>query len=107
MSQLTMEYGGTCKRPDSAARVRTLGKIYANNVTDPDGDSVAVQFQASWDAGDGKGTIARWSPARTTSKPSGSGFTISLPTSIPANKQIAWYVRSYDGAQYSPWSTAA
>lgn len=106
MSQLTMEYGGTCKRPDSAARVRTLGKIYANNVTDPDGDSVAVQFQASWDAGDGKGTIARWSPARTTSKPSGSGFTISLPTSIPANKQIAWYVRSYDGAQYSPWSTA-
>ncbi|MEU4505314.1 MULTISPECIES: LamG-like jellyroll fold domain-containing protein [unclassified Streptomyces] len=106
MSQLTMEYGGTCKRPDSAARVRTLGKIYANNVTDPDGDSVSVQFQASWDAGDGKGTIARWSPARTTSKPSGSGFTISLPTSIPANKQIAWYVRSYDGAQYSPWSTA-
>ncbi|MFD7491899.1 LamG-like jellyroll fold domain-containing protein [Streptomyces sp. NPDC059832] len=106
MSQLTMEYGGTCKRPDSAARVRTLGKIYADNVTDPDGDSVSVQFQASWDAGDGKGTIARWSPARTTSKPSGSGFKISLPTSIPANKQIAWYVRSYDGAQYSPWSTA-
>ncbi|MFJ4740143.1 LamG-like jellyroll fold domain-containing protein [Streptomyces sp. NPDC088775] len=106
MSQLTMEYGGTCKRPDKAARVRTLGKIYADKVTDPDGDSVSVQFQASWDAGDGKGTIARWSPARTSSKPSGSGFNISLPTSIPANKQIAWYVRSYDGAQYSPWSSA-
>ncbi|MFF2962127.1 LamG-like jellyroll fold domain-containing protein [Streptomyces sp. NPDC057963] len=106
MSQLSMEYGGTCKRPDSAARVRTLGKIYANNVTDPDGDSVSVQFQASWDTGDGKGAVARWSPARTTSKPSGSSFAISLPTSIPPNKQIAWYVRSYDGAQYSPWSTA-
>ncbi|WP_406740655.1 LamG-like jellyroll fold domain-containing protein [Streptomyces atratus] len=106
MSQLAMEYGGTCKRPDSAARVRTLGKIYANNVTDPDGDSVSVQFQASWDTGDGNGAVARWSPARTTSKPSGSSFAISLPTSVPANKQIAWYVRSYDGAQYSPWSTA-
>lgn len=29
--------------------MRTLGKIYANNVADPDGDSVAVQFQAKWD----------------------------------------------------------
>lgn len=48
-SQLTMEYGGTCKPASKAARVRTLGKITANNVTDPDKDSVSVQFQASWD----------------------------------------------------------
>ncbi|MFI9628751.1 LamG-like jellyroll fold domain-containing protein [Streptomyces sp. NPDC052042] len=106
MSQLSMEYGGTCKRPANAAKVRTLGTIRANNVTDPDKDNVSVQFQASWDAGDGKGNIARWSPARTSSKPSGSSFAISLPTSIPPNKQISWYVRSYDGAQYSPWSHA-
>ncbi|QEU90761.1 LamG-like jellyroll fold domain-containing protein [Streptomyces kanamyceticus] len=106
MSQLTMEYGGVCKKPGSAPRVRTLGKIYANNITDPDKDSVSVQFEAKWDAGDGKGLIARWKPARTSAKKSGSNFSVSLPKSIPANKQVHWYVRSYDGAQYSPWSWA-
>ncbi|MEV7034182.1 LamG domain-containing protein [Streptomyces sp. NPDC093272] len=99
MSQLTMQYGGTCKKPDSAARSRTLGTIYANSVTDPDGDSVSVQFQAQWDTG-------TWKPDRTGFKKSGSDFAISLPTSIPENKQIHWYARSYDGAQYSPWSYA-
>ncbi|MBB1243900.1 LamG domain-containing protein [Streptomyces durbertensis] len=106
MSQLTMEYGGTCKRPENPARVRSLGKIYANNVTDPDGDNVSVQFQAKWDNGDGKGLIARWKPARTTAKKSGSSFSISMPTSIPQNRTVHWYARSYDGAQYSPWSYA-
>ncbi|MEU8351341.1 LamG-like jellyroll fold domain-containing protein, partial [Streptomyces sp. NPDC048845] len=104
MSQLTMEYGGTCKKPDDKARVRTLGKVYANNITDPDKDSVSVQFQAKWDTGDGKGLIARWKPGRTTSKKSGSDFAITLPSSVPKNKNVHWYVRSYDGAQYSPWS---
>lgn len=106
MSQLTMEYGGACKKPADAARVRTLGKIYANNITDPDGDNVAVQFEAKWDSGDGKGLIARWKPALTSFKKSGSSFSISLPSTVPQNKQIHWYVRSYDGAQYSPWSHA-
>ncbi|WP_406729512.1 LamG-like jellyroll fold domain-containing protein [Streptomyces sp. GD-15H] len=106
MSQLTMEYGGTCKKPAAAARVRTLGTIYANSVTDPDGDPVAVQFQAKWDAGDGKGLIARWNPALTSSKKSGSNFSISLPSTVPENKQVHWQARSYDGAQYSPWSSA-
>ncbi|WP_228449711.1 LamG-like jellyroll fold domain-containing protein [Streptomyces alkaliterrae] len=106
MSQLTMEYGGTCKRPENPARVRSLGKIYANNVTDPDGDNVSVQFQAKWDSGDGKGLIARWKPSRTTAKKSGSSFSISLPSSIPQNRTVHWYARSYDGAQYSPWSYA-
>nr|WP_234307661.1 MULTISPECIES: LamG-like jellyroll fold domain-containing protein [unclassified Streptomyces] len=105
MSQLTMEYGGACKKPANAARVRTLGEIYANNVTDPDGDKVAVQFQAKWDSGDGKGLITRWKPSLTSSKKSGSDFAVSLP-SVPANKQVNWYVRAYDGAQYSPWSYA-
>ncbi|MGW8384374.1 LamG-like jellyroll fold domain-containing protein [Streptomyces albidoflavus] len=106
MSQLAMEYGGTCKKPAGAAKVGTLGKIYAKNVTDPDSDNVSVQFQAKWDSGDGKGLIARWSPARTSAKKSGSTFSISLPTGIPPNKQVHWYVRSHDGAQYSPWSHA-
>ncbi|MFE9921101.1 LamG-like jellyroll fold domain-containing protein [Streptomyces sp. NPDC005774] len=106
MSQMIMEYGGTCKKPSAAPRVRTLGTIRANNVTDPDGDPVAVQFEAKWDTGDGKGLIARWKPKLTSFKKSGSSFPISLPTSVPQNKQINWYVRSYDGAQYSPWSHA-
>ena len=105
MSQLTMEYGGTCKKPDSAARVRTRGKAYVNNVTDPDGDKVALEFQAKWDAGDGKGLIVRWKPDRTAPKKSGSDFSITLPKVTP-NKQVHWYVRTHDGGQYSPWSTA-
>ncbi|MGX1886308.1 LamG-like jellyroll fold domain-containing protein [Streptomyces sp. NPDC055287] len=97
MSQLSMQYGGTCKKPGSAKRNRSLGTIYADNVTDPDGDNVSVQFQASWDGGS-------WKPERTKTKKSGSDFSISLPSSIPQNKQIHWYVSSYDGAQHSPWS---
>ncbi|MER6194921.1 LamG-like jellyroll fold domain-containing protein [Streptomyces cyaneofuscatus] len=114
MSQLTMEYGGVCKRPDSPPRVRTLGEISIDNVTDPDRDPVAVEVQASWDAGDGKGMIGRWN-TRTSYKPSGSRFPLSLPTTIPQNKLIGWHVRSLDGdpnaapdrrGQYSPWSSA-
>lgn len=101
-SQLTMEYGGTCKPSASAVRVRTLGKLYANNVTDPDGDSVAVQFQASW----GTNNTPQWKPARTAAKKSGSSFVVTLPSSIPKNTKINWYVRVWDGAQYSPWSYA-
>ncbi|MFD9863444.1 LamG-like jellyroll fold domain-containing protein [Streptomyces alboflavus] len=104
MSQLTMTYGGVCKKPDKAARVRTLGLIKANEVTDPDKDKVSVQFQAKWDAGNGK--TGSWKPDRTSSKKSGSDFSISLPKSMPENKQVNWYARVYDGAQYSPWSYA-
>ncbi|WP_244793155.1 LamG-like jellyroll fold domain-containing protein [Streptomyces sp. BJ20] len=99
MSQLTMTYGGTCKTPYPPARVRTLGTIRANNVTDPDGDNVGVQFQAKWDGGS-------WSPTRAAGKASGSSFAISLPSSIPKNKTVRWYARVFDGAQYSPWSHA-
>ncbi|MFE7314176.1 LamG-like jellyroll fold domain-containing protein [Streptomyces sp. NPDC057555] len=102
-SQLTMEYGGSCKKSDVPARVRTRGKLYANNITDPDGDDVSVQFQASWDAHDGKGTIARWKPGLTTAKKSGSSFSVMAPVT-PSSTKVNWYVRVYDGAQYSPWS---
>ncbi|QFY10214.1 LamG domain-containing protein [Nonomuraea phyllanthi] len=99
MSQLTMQYGGVCKQPGDAPWVRSLGMIYANNITDPDGDNVSVQFQAAWDGG-------TWQPARTTAKRSGSDFSLRLPSSIPEDKAVRWYVRVYDGEQYSPWSHA-
>nr|WP_307854091.1 LamG-like jellyroll fold domain-containing protein [Streptomyces sp. RG38] len=56
MSQPTREDGGTCEKPSSAARVRGLGEIHADNVTDPDGD----------------GVTAGWKPAMTAVKRSGS-----------------------------------
>ncbi|MYV49651.1 hypothetical protein GT031_29895 [Streptomyces sp. SID2888] len=106
MSQLTMEYGGTCRGPSDPAYVRSLGQISANDVTDPDGDRVAVEFQASWDSGDGKGVIARWKPALTSYKMSGSSFSMNLPADVPKNQQIHWRARAYDGTQYSPWSSS-
>ncbi|MFF7264882.1 LamG-like jellyroll fold domain-containing protein [Streptomyces sp. NPDC008159] len=112
MSQLTMRYGGTCKKSENAPRIRSLGTIYANDVKDPDGDDVAVQFQAKWDSGDGKGLITRWRPELSKYKPSGSDFPITLPSSVPTNKQIHWYARVKDkglddvDGNYSPWSYA-
>lgn len=110
-SHLSMDPGGTCKKPASKARVRMLPKIWAKNVTDPDKDQVSVQFQALWDTGDGKGTVARWTSAKMTPKASGSDFVTTLPASIPKNTNINWDVRAvdyYEGAaySYSPWSNA-
>ncbi|MYZ34163.1 LamG domain-containing protein [Streptomyces sp. SID4917] len=102
MSQLSQDPGGSCS--STARRVRILPTLRANAVTDPDGDSVAVQFQATWDAGDGKGRIPRWTSAKSTSKKSGSDFSVTMPSSITKNVTIGWHVRSYDGAQWSPWS---
>ncbi|MFJ4714209.1 LamG domain-containing protein [Streptomyces sp. NPDC088785] len=99
-SQLIMEYGGTCKPASNPARVRTLGKINVNNVTDPDGDPVALEVQAAWD---GK---VQWKPARTTATRSGYSFNLSLPSSIPPGKTVNWYARVWDGSTYSPWSYA-
>ncbi|WP_436845582.1 LamG-like jellyroll fold domain-containing protein [Streptomyces shenzhenensis] len=104
LSQLTMSPGGSCVPADKMVRIRSTATVRANDVTDPDGDAVSVQFQASWDAGDGAGWKARWTSARTTSKASGSDFSIVLPSSIPKNKHVDWHVRSYDGAQWSSWS---
>ena len=111
MSQLTMNPGGSCKTPASRGYVRTLPQITANNVTDPDGDEVGVQFEAVWDSGDGKGSIPRWTSPKTTAKKSGSDFTVALPGSLPKNRTIAWYARAVDYENgtyysYSPWSTA-
>ncbi|MEV4924322.1 LamG-like jellyroll fold domain-containing protein [Streptomyces roseoverticillatus] len=106
MSQLSMEYGGKCRIPEKAVHVRSLGKVYANRVTDPDGDDIAVEFQAEWDTGDGKGNIPRWKPGLTSFKKSGSDFAVSLPANITVNAPVNWYVRSYDRRGYSPWSYA-
>ncbi|WP_363325569.1 LamG domain-containing protein [uncultured Streptomyces sp.] len=104
LSQLTMSPGGPCVASDKMVRIRSTATVRANNVTDPDGDTVSVQFQASWDSGDGAGWKARYTSARTTAKKSGSDFSLVLPGSIPKNRHVDWHVRSYDGAQWSAWS---
>ncbi|MEU1214963.1 LamG-like jellyroll fold domain-containing protein [Streptomyces sp. NPDC005790] len=106
MSQLTQNPGGACGKPGAAKRVRILPTLRANDVTDPDKDRVRVQFEASWDSGDGKGFISRWTSAVSTYKASGSDFSLSLPSSIPKNRTIGWSARSNDEAQWSPWSWA-
>lgn len=108
MSQLTMSPGGDCDSYTAKDWVRSRPYVTANNITDPDNDRIGVQFGAWWDAGDGDGTYMRWStgkPASASFKASGSDFGIQLPTAIPANKQVSWSVRVWDGAAYSPWAS--
>ncbi|MGW2820689.1 LamG domain-containing protein [Streptomyces sp. NPDC001443] len=102
MSQLSQKPGGDCST--TVKRVRILPTLRADGVSDPDKDDIAVQFQASWDNGDSKGWAARWTSSLSKYKSSGSSFSVTLPSSIPKNTKIGWHVRSYDGAQWSPWS---
>ncbi|GAA1042262.1 LamG domain-containing protein [Streptomyces murinus] len=115
MSQLSMSPGGTCHSPSSPVRIGRLPSISASNVTDPDKDEVAVQFELSWDAGDGKGFTTQWASSKIGPKKSGSTFSTTLTSTlpngktIPKNKTIGWAVRSVDYDQgtyysYSPWS---
>ncbi|WP_377267659.1 LamG-like jellyroll fold domain-containing protein [Peterkaempfera sp. SMS 1(5)a] len=114
MSQLSMSPGGSCHSPSSPVRIGSLPSITAGNVTDPDGDEVSVQFELSWDAGDGKGFTTQWTSAKIGPKKSGSTFSTKLTATlsgkaIPKNKTIGWAVRSQDYDEgtyysYSPWS---
>ncbi|MEV7342321.1 LamG-like jellyroll fold domain-containing protein [Streptomyces sp. NPDC093544] len=114
MSQLTMSPGATCKKPEKKVSIRSLPKLTASNVKDPDADRVSVQFQVLWDAG--TGFKAQWTSARMTPKASGSDFSTTLTETlgskkIPKNTTVAWVARSWDyeeGNYYSasPWSAA-
>ncbi|GAB2584665.1 hypothetical protein GCM10027168_16800 [Streptomyces capparidis] len=106
-SQLTMDPGGTCKKPSTPARIRSLPRLRANNVGDPDGDRVAVQFRASWNGTDGKRVHWTWPTTGDIGahfKASGSDHDLTLPSSTPRNKAADWYVRVWDGGNWSPWS---
>lgn len=107
MSQLSMNPGGTCKPNGSSTRFPP--KVSAVNVTDPDGDRVAVQFRLLWDPSRGKNPTTQWTSPWTTAKASGSSFSITLPSLVPQNTPVGWAARvaDYDqGTQYSysPWS---
>ncbi|MFJ9052398.1 LamG-like jellyroll fold domain-containing protein [Streptomyces bacillaris] len=99
MSQLTMEYGGTCRGPSDPVGVRTLGQLRAGNVTDPDGDSVRVQIQVK------RGSEVLWNSALTTGKASGSQHAVTMPGGLPKGEALHWIIRAYDGRDYGPWSS--
>lgn len=102
MTQLTMSPGGPCVSSPQPY-VNEAPSIYATNLTDPDGDKVYAEFQASWD--DGTGWGPKWTSAKIGPKASGTNvFSVQVPSSIPQNTTIEWHVRTYDGAAYSPWS---
>ncbi|GAA4022103.1 hypothetical protein GCM10022232_78820 [Streptomyces plumbiresistens] len=114
MKQLSMQPGGLCKKPADKVSIRSLPKITASDVKDPDGDRVSVQWQVLWDAG--SGLKAQWTSARMTPKASGSDFSTTLVETlpngkkIPKNKTVAWVARAVDhdeGKFYasSPWSS--
>ncbi|MFI7275191.1 LamG-like jellyroll fold domain-containing protein [Streptomyces sp. NPDC049879] len=105
-AQLSMEYGGACRPASDPAWTGSLEQIEARDVTDPDGDTVAVEFAASWDAGDGQGDAVRWESGLTTALSSGSTFRVTLPEDIPPDTPVRWHARSFDGTAYSPWSSS-
>ncbi|GGO81929.1 LamG-like jellyroll fold domain-containing protein [Wenjunlia tyrosinilytica] len=104
--QLSMSPGGACASPENPKQVRSRPKVTVSDVSDPDKDPVAVQFQASWSVKDNGGWKARWTSPRTASEKSGSDFTITLPADIPKDVRVDWHARSWDGGNWSPWSYA-
>jgi len=102
-SKLSMDPGGPCATAAGAVHIRSRATVRAGGVTDPDNDRVQVQFRALWDSGDG--WKQRWISAMSTAKASGSDFSVQLPTSVPQNKTVGWQARSWDGGQWSPWSS--
>jgi hypothetical protein len=67
-----------------------------------------VEFRALWNTGDGQGNVVRWESGLTTAKKSGSTFAVTQPalSAELGDVRVQWEARSYDGAQYSPWSAS-
>jgi hypothetical protein len=112
MSQLYSSPGGPCR--SSAVRINQLPTLYAKNLTDADnhgveGEKLRAQFQVLWtDAAGVKQTRNLATvPKMSAYKGRGTLFSVKVPTGvIPQNTSIAWQVRAYDGAAWSPWSSA-
>ncbi|WP_329273712.1 LamG domain-containing protein [Streptomyces sp. NBC_01451] len=101
LSELTTEdkpcVGGT-ERPYVRTRP-TLGAV----LRDPDGGSVSAEFEVSWT--DGSGVRQVRSTVQTTAKYTGSPFSWTVPTDVPAFTGVSWRVRASDGTLWGPWSS--
>ncbi|MFI9591314.1 LamG-like jellyroll fold domain-containing protein [Nonomuraea sp. NPDC052265] len=102
MKNLSMSPGGPCVY-SPAPTVNRPPIMYAV-LTDPDSGSAAklqAQFRIVWDNNTGV-----WDSPLTAAKTTGSTFQMPAPATIPSNKPLGWHVRSWDGYQWSPWSSA-
>ena len=101
LSELTTENEacvGGADRPYVGTRP-TLGAI----LRDPDGGRVSAEFEVSWT--DDSGVRQVRSTAQTTAKSSGSPFSWTVPTDVPAFTEVSWRVRAGDGTLWGPWSS--
>ncbi len=101
MSDLSMNPGGKCVySPPPAVRVPPTISAVLHDPDSADAKKVYAEFGASWDGGQ------KWTSGKIGPKTTGSTFQVTLPSTIPEKKTINWYVRTWDGYQYSPWSYA-
>ncbi|OAR25050.1 hypothetical protein A8W25_28720 [Streptomyces sp. ERV7] len=103
MKDLSSQPGGVCS--SSTTPITKVPQLNAR-VSDPDQDSIGVQFALVWDNGSWYSTGgANTPPASNTFRASGSTFSILLPPFVvPQNKQVGWAVRAWDGVEWGPWS---
>ncbi|MFB4286314.1 LamG-like jellyroll fold domain-containing protein [Nonomuraea sp. ATR24] len=102
MKNLTMSPGGPCVFPGSPT-VNRPPTLYAI-LTDPDSGSAAklqAEFRIIWNNDTGF-----WNSPLSAAKTSGSTFQVTAPATIPQNRRMSWIVRTWDGHQWSPWSSA-
>ncbi|PKV77094.1 concanavalin A-like lectin/glucanase superfamily protein [Streptomyces sp. TLI_146] len=102
MKDLSSQPGGVCS--STTTPITKVPQVYAR-VSDPDQDSIGVQFALVWDTGSWYSTGgANTPPASNTFRASGSTFSLQLPSGTPLNKPVGWAVRAWDGAEWGPWS---
>jgi hypothetical protein len=65
--------------------------------------SLKAEFEASWTAADDTLQTRTYTPSYSLS--SGSSFTWTTPSDLPADTVISWRVRATDGTDWSPWSS--
>jgi hypothetical protein len=100
-ADLTMNPGGDCvTAPGPGVRVPPTLYAVLHDSDSADAQKVHAEFAAQWDG------ATKWTSARIGPKTTGSTFQVALPATIPERKPITWTVRTWDGYQYSPWSTA-
>ncbi|GAA3902340.1 hypothetical protein GCM10023084_63500 [Streptomyces lacrimifluminis] len=70
---------------------------------DPDGGRMSAEFEVSWT--DGSGVRQIRTSGTTTALLSGSPFSWTVPTDVPAFTEVSWRVRASDGTLWGPWSS--
>lgn len=111
MSDLTSNPGGSCSWTSAYVNVLPEMKATLYDADMGSAKKLQAQFAVGWDH-DGDGTVSeQWrlsDSALVGPFTSGSSFRLRVPASagLPELTRAFWKVRSWDGHQWSPWSTA-